>query len=103
MDYLNPASVRAGLVARESLEREGLRAEISRSLEGNRVVKRILIRRPGALPRQAVESVRIYEPEEIQALAATAGMVLREDLGSYDGAPFHPGSPRWIGIFIKTG
>lgn len=103
MDYFNPAAVRARLVAQESIERDGMRAEIHRAIEGNRIVKRIRIHRPGSQPREAVESVRIYEPDELQALALACGLTFREGLGDYDGAPFHSGSPRWIGIFVKVG
>lgn len=103
MDYLNPEAVRANLVAQETLEREGMRAEITREFEGNRIVKRIRIDRPGGSPREAVESVRIYGPGELRALAGECGLMLRESLGSYDGAPFRATSPRWIGIFVKAG
>ena len=103
MDYLNPAALRASLVERESIERNGMRADIVRAFEGNRLVKRIRIFRPEEAPREAEENVRLYEPEEIAALAGEWGLRLREEIGSYAGAPFDTASPRWIGVFVKAG
>lgn len=103
LDYLNPEALRAGLVPRETLSRDGLTADIARSLEGDRVVKRITLHRPGAPPREVVESVRVYEPRELTAMAAAHGLALRAELGSYGGGPFRGGSPRWIGVFVKPG
>jgi SAM-dependent methyltransferase len=102
MDYLNPGLVRASMVESESLERNGLRAEIRRTVEGNRIVKRISIHRPGEIPREAMESVRIYEPAELRDLAGAFGLELRAQFGTYDGAPFGPSSPRWIGVFVRA-
>lgn len=103
MDYLNPGLVLASQAGSESIERDGLRAEITRGVEGNRIVKRIRIHKPGEAPREALESVRIYEPEELAALAGAFGLELREALGNYDGEPFGPSSPRWIGVFVQAG
>jgi SAM-dependent methyltransferase len=102
LDYLNAVTVRAGLAGSESLERDGLRAEIARTLEGNRIVKRIRIHRPGEPAREALESVRLYEPAEIRAMAAASGLDLKAELGTYEGRPFEEASPRWIGIFARS-
>ena len=100
LDYLNPAKVRADLVPAERLDQGGLEVDIQRSIEGNRIVKRMVIRVPGGGPtREVHESVRLYELEEILGMASDSRLRLRSAAGSYAGDPFGPGSPRWIGIF----
>ncbi len=102
MDYLNAAELRRSLVAEDTLERGGIRVTSRRRLEGGRVVKHMdLVRLESGETRQARESVRVYEPEEIEAMASRAGLRLRETMGSYDGAAFGEASPRWIALFKK--
>ena len=52
--------------------------------------------------RQALESVRLYSPAELQAMAHEASLHLRRVLGTYAGEAFQKDSPRWIGIFEKA-
>lgn len=103
MDFMNAHAVRRDLVAEEREERSGYRIRIQRSLEGPRVVKRIhLTRLDTGHVREAVESVRIYEPEELAAMARECGLSLIGEVGDYDGLPFRASeSPRWIGIFHR--
>lgn len=103
MDYLNAPAVRSDLTpAEERLVRGGLEVEIRRSLEGNRVVKRMRIRRPatGDL-REVAESVRLYDPAELEGFAAEVGLRLRCVFGGYDGTGYGAASSRWIGVFEK--
>lgn len=103
LDFMNAHVVRRDLVAEEREERSGYRIHIRRSLEGRRVVKRIHLTHPetGSV-REAVESVRIYEPEELAAMAQECGLSLIGEVGDYDGLPFRASSsPRWIGIFHR--
>lgn len=104
MDYLNAPVVRAALSPEpETLERGGLRATIRRSLEGDRVVKRIRIVRPATGEvRDVTESVFLYDPQDLVRLAAESGLQLRKSLGGYDGGAYLPSSDRWIGVFVKT-
>jgi SAM-dependent methyltransferase len=104
MDYLNAPAVRAALsTAPETVEKGGLRVHIRRSLEGNRVVKRMRLERPATGEvREVAESVRLYDPEDLERIAAAAGLTVRRTLGGYDGSGFGPASERWIGIFVNS-
>lgn len=103
MDYLNAAHLRENLVAEDFMERAGMRVHSRRAIEGNRIVKRIAIERvDSGARREVVESVRVYEPEELIALTQEAGFSLRIALGDYAGKPFSVGSPRWLALFEKS-
>lgn len=102
LDYLNAPQLRATLVADGEEQRGELRVRSRRSIEAGRLVKRITFQQPSGRERQVLESVRLYEPEELEAHATACGLVLRARLGDYDGAPWEPASPRWIGLFCKS-
>lgn len=103
MDYLNAPAVRSALSpAAERLARGGLEVDIRRSLEGDRVVKRMRIHRPASGDiREVTESVRLYDPGELEGFAAPVGLHLRRALGDYAGADYGAASERWIGVFEK--
>ena len=103
MDYLNAPAVRAALRTEpEILERGGLEVTIRRSLEDDRVVKRMrLLRLATGDVREVIESVCLYDPADLTRMAAAAGLHLRRILGDYAGGGFGPASERWIGIFVK--
>ncbi|HJU83250.1 MAG TPA: class I SAM-dependent methyltransferase [Holophagaceae bacterium] len=103
VDYLNAAQLRASLVPEDVLERAGMRVRSRRRIEDHRVVKEMeLLRLDTGETRRVVESVRVYEPAELLALAAKAGLRLRTALGDYGGGAHTPESPRWIGIFERA-
>jgi SAM-dependent methyltransferase len=103
MDYLNADLVARTLVSEDTLERGGVRLQNSRSLEGDRLVKRMtLTRLDTGEQRKAIESVRLYHPTDIQDMAVHAGLRLRRVMGTYSGEAFSENSPRWIGIFEKA-
>lgn len=103
MDYLNAGLVARELVPEDGLERAGVRVLSRRAIEGGRIVKRMtLTNLATGETREALESVRLYDSAELEAMAAVAGLSLRRVKGTYAGAPFTEGSPRWIGIFEKT-
>lgn len=103
MDYLNAGQVTRTLVPDDVVERGGVRAQSLRTIEGNRLVKRmVLTRLDTGEVREVLESVRLYQPEDIQEMADRARLRLRRVLGTYAGGAFTKDSPRWIGIFEKT-
>ena len=103
VDYLHAAELRRGLVAEDTLERNGIRVTSRRRIEGGRVVKDMeLLRLDTGERRGARESVHLYEPGEFEAMAARAGLRLRKALGHYDGSAFGEASPRWIALFEKN-
>lgn len=103
MDYLNADLVARTLVPEDTLDRAGVRVTSRRALEGDRLVKRMeLVRLDTGERRETMESVHLYHPDEIQEMAANAGLGLRVAMGTYAGDAFTEDSPRWIGIFEKA-
>ncbi|HEU4954803.1 MAG TPA: class I SAM-dependent methyltransferase [Gemmatimonadales bacterium] len=93
IDFLNPATVRARLVPCERVVAGGREVEVIRALspDGHHVSK--TIRAEG---RSFVERVRLFEPEEIEAMLRRTGLIVRRRFGDYDASPMQPGSPRTI-------
>lgn len=103
MDYFNAELVVRSLVPEDTLTRGGIRVLSRRSIEGDRLVKRMtLTRLATGEAREALEDVRLYTPEDLQNLGAEAGLALRAASGTYQGGPFTQSSPRWIGFFEKV-
>jgi SAM-dependent methyltransferase len=91
LDYLNSSRVMATLVPEEAMELDGRRVLVRRSLEEDSVVKRIEMQdRDAGAPKAYQERVRLYGPEELQALLAGAGLVPGARFGDYEGRPFDP-------------
>lgn len=103
MDYLNADLVARTLEPEDIVEHGEVRAQSRRAIEGNRLVKRmVLTRHDTGETRDVLESVRLYQPAELQEMAVRAGLRLRRVMGTYSGEAFTPDSPRWIGIFEKV-
>ena len=103
LDYLNAGLVGRTLVPEDTVVRLGMRVRSRRSIEGNRLIKRMTLTHLDTDEvREVRESVRLYEPAELQELAAPAGLRLRRVLGTYLGEAFSEDSPRWIGFFEKV-
>ena len=103
MDYLNADLVARTLIPENTIEHGGIRAQSRRTLEGERLVKRmVLTRLDTGEVRDVTESVRLYDPTELQDMAVRAGLRLRRVLGTYAGEALTEESPRWIGIFEKA-
>jgi SAM-dependent methyltransferase len=104
LDYLNADLVERTLVPEDTAERKGTRIRSRRSIEGNRLMKRLtLTRLATGEVREALESVQLYHPAELQELARAAGLRVRTILGNYTGESFTSNSPRWIGVFQRHG
>lgn len=103
LDYLNAGFVREHLVAGDETVQGGIRVSSRRALEGDRLVKRMtLTHLDTGRTRQAEESVRLYDPPELRALAAESGLEPRWEAGDYQGARFDPrSSSRWIGFLAR--
>jgi hypothetical protein len=102
IDYLNAAELRRTLVPEDTLERNGIRVKSRRRIEDGRVIKEMdLLRLDTGETRQARESVHIYDPSNLEAMAARAGLRLLKAMGGYDGSGFEEQSPRWISVFEK--
>jgi len=103
MDYLNADLVARTLVPEDTVEWGEVRAQSRRAIEGDRLVKRmVLTHLDSGEQRDVLESVRLYPPRELQEMAVRAGLRLRRVMGTYSGEGFSVDSPRWIGIFEKA-
>jgi SAM-dependent methyltransferase len=94
IDFLNPASVRRGLVPKETLEVGGSRIDVSRTVspDGRYVCK--TIRSPEG--RRYRKRVRLFEPDQMSRMLEAAGVEVRFRYGNYDGSPLTPDSSRTI-------
>jgi SAM-dependent methyltransferase len=94
IDFLNPASVRHGLVPEETVRAGGSTIAVSRSVspDGRYVCKSI--RAPNG--RHYMERVRLFEPGEISAMLQDAQVTVRFRFGSYDADPLEADSARTI-------
>ncbi|MBN2053594.1 class I SAM-dependent methyltransferase [bacterium] len=95
LDHMNRELVEMNLVpCDECLTDAGLLRQ-TRWICGDRVEKEILLRRAGGDVR-LFESVRMYHPRELIAMAAGAGFTGVELKGDFAGVPFAADSPRMI-------
>jgi len=100
LDFLNASAVCAGLVPQETVTLGTGPARVTRRLssEGQYVVK--IIETPEG--RRFMERVRLLNPEVLTAMIERAGGRVTHRLGSYDGSPLTPASPRCILFASKT-
>ncbi len=103
LDYLNAAFARAHLVPEDTGIHGALRVESRRVLESDRLVKRMTITHlDTGRVRRVKESLRLYDPAELGAMARDCGLRLDGEAGDYRGGPFDPQrSSRWIGFLSR--
>lgn len=97
LDTLNPPEVSANLVP-ENQRQEGVNSIIERRIidhDTHRVIKTIHIERDNRRETY-LESVRMYEVQEIHQLIEAAGLTPRLLWGDYQGSEYHTLSPRII-------
>ena len=85
-------------------ERDGLRIESTRSINESlrRVEKKVKITEGDEVFAEYTESVRLFSPNEFDALLANAGLKLVKRVGDFDGNEFAEDSPRQIMIAEKS-
>ncbi|USG63793.1 methyltransferase domain-containing protein [Brevibacillus ruminantium] len=98
IDYLNPAHVKANLVAKSKKETAGLLIEEERWLAGGFVRKRIEVREgEQSEPRVYQEQVRLFTEIEMIAMLENAGFVNIQTFGDYQFQAYQDEqSPRMI-------
>jgi SAM-dependent methyltransferase len=98
IDLLNAAAAVANLKPRGESTTESVSAELERWYDPvqRRLNKRIRLRQAGAPLRTFLESVRIYEPEEITRALEQAGLAVTERFGGFDREPYTRDSERLI-------
>jgi SAM-dependent methyltransferase len=106
LDLSNRARVVAGPLSGAQREVEGLRVVETRRLAQDRRVVEKEVRvtdRSGATVEQYTERLRLYEREEIEALARPLSLVVRIAWGGYDGSAFDSRAARMILLLEKRG
>ncbi len=87
LDVPNPRCFPQTLVPRSSDQRNGHRIDAERRWDGRRIVKDVVITAPtGEVVGRYQESVRVYAPTELAAMAHRHGLEPRQWFGSFAGA-----------------
>jgi SAM-dependent methyltransferase len=100
MDLMNPPAVRASVVPHSREERDGMVLEGRRALsrDGSRITKDVRLTLADGALRTWREEVRMYEPEELDALLGARGLEVLERRGDLFGGPFGEGALRQVVI-----
>jgi len=106
LDLMDPETVRRDLVPRTERESGGLRLLEERGLAagGLRVEKRVTLEGAGptGTRRRWTESVRLYDPGEVEGLALGAGLLPRGRYGGHGPRPWEGGAtPRCVLLFER--
>lgn len=98
IDLMNPGTALASLKPQDVQTLDGRRAEIERwyDAETHRINKRIVVSAPGEPARTFLESVRIYQPEEVIIGLRWAGLEVTSLFGNFQGDPYERDSERLI-------
>lgn len=98
LDFLHADHVRRNLVPEDVVEVDGRRVRQVRRIEDGAVAKRIEVdpEGPDGPARVFRERVRLYEPDELEAMMAEEGLEVEERRGDYGGGPFRASSPRLL-------
>ena len=105
MDYLNPSHVRETFSPFTEKKHGEYNIKEYRSLteDNKRIEKRIVIENWGGEERNYMESVRLYEQDEMKEMLRQTGLSTISTLGDFRGSPFSPQTPRMILFGVKTG
>lgn len=103
IDLMNPGPALANLKPRDGQELDGRRTEIERWYDAGRqrMNKRIMVSSPGEPPRAFLESVRLYQPEEVTVGLRWAGLEVAGLFGNFQGDPYERDSERLILLCTK--
>lgn len=104
IDIMNPGPVLAGLTPHETQDLDGgRRVEIDRWFDADkkRINKRIAVSDPGQPPRMFLESVRVYQPDEVVIGLRWAGLEVDRLFGNFHGDSYERDSERLILVGFK--
>ncbi|MCB9833513.1 MAG: class I SAM-dependent methyltransferase [Planctomycetes bacterium] len=98
LDFLNAARVRRDLVPESRRRQAQFRIHERRSIDeaSRRVLKDVEVLADDGRRHNYHESVRLYEPEELEALCLRAGLDVKSRLGDLAGEPHRIDSPRCV-------
>jgi SAM-dependent methyltransferase len=103
IDLMSPGPVLSGLKPRDAQVLDGRQVEIERWYDAGRkrINKRIVVSAPGVPSRSFLESVRLYQPEEVTIGLRWAGLEVASLFGNFLGDPYERDSERLILIGSK--
>lgn len=103
IDLMNPGPALANLKPRETQALDGQEAAIERwyDAQSQRINKRIAVSAPGEPSRTFLESVRVYQPEEVTIGLRWAGLEVESLFGNFQGDSYERDSERLILIGRK--
>jgi len=103
IDLMNPGPALANLKLHEVQAMDGQEAAIERWYDdkSHRINKRIAVNAPGEPSRTFLESVRVYQPEEVTIGLRWAGLEVEALFGNFQGEPYERDSERLILIGRK--
>jgi ubiquinone/menaquinone biosynthesis C-methylase UbiE len=98
LDYLNPKKVRDTLVpfSQQTTDTYAIKEYRSLSNDQQRIQKKILVRNREGQEKNFLESVRLYELQEMQSMLKEAGLYAYNILGDFRGRQYHANSDRMI-------
>jgi SAM-dependent methyltransferase len=101
IDHAYPPAVKRSLVPHTRQQVGGMIVEHQRLIRGNRVVKQTTIESDGHR-QHLLESVRLFDPDEMQAMLRRAGVRAIRLVGGFDGSPLTPQASRMIALGVRT-
>ena len=88
LDYLNANAVKAGINPKQFIETEGISFEITKYIEGESVVKQIVVNDSGRI-YTFFERVHLFNATLLQKIIEQSGLVVRELCGDISLQPFN--------------
>jgi SAM-dependent methyltransferase len=103
LDLMDPATVRYQLEPQSVELVAGRTIEVERAMAegGRRVEKQVRILRDGTEPQVWQESVRLFDEDEVEALATRARLRIEASFGDFDGRPHAAGETRRLVVMRK--
>lgn len=101
MDHAHRAHVEANLVPTDTQRVGDMVVHNRRSIEGDRVVKRMTYTHADGTANELTESVRLFTPEEITSWFTDAGLDVTGVYGSMDGEPLDADRSRMIVVGVR--
>jgi SAM-dependent methyltransferase len=103
LDLMDPATVRYRLEPQSVELVAGRTIEVERAMAegGKRVEKQVRILRDGTEPQVWRESVRLFDEDELQALATRSRLRIEATYGDFDGRPHVAGETRRLVVLRK--
>jgi SAM-dependent methyltransferase len=98
LDFLHPAQVKRGLVDFEVRWIHGEKVDISKAIEGDRIVKTIVFNNP---KRTYQEKIKLYSREQIEKMIYSHSLTIVNVWNDYNGNPWREDGDRQLFYCIR--